>query len=111
MVMENLTLRTKPTLKQVLSKFAGKKTDEPFIKKLKTDKHFKEYVNLVKKYQNHYVLSSSLGIDDTTIISSKAKALKYIRTNNLQGYIPYPYSKLLCKKYLRGREDIDGNCN
>lgn len=55
--MENLTLRTKPTLKQVLSKFAGKKTDKPFIKKLKTDKHFKEYVNLVKKHQNHYVLS------------------------------------------------------
>lgn len=111
MVMENLTLRTKPTLKQILSKFAGKKTDKPFVKKLKTDEHFKEYVSLVKKHQNHYVLSSSLGIDDTTIFSSKAKALKYIRTNNLQGYIPYPYTKLLCKKYLRGRRDIDGNCN
>lgn len=111
--MENLSLRTKPTLKEILSKFSGKKIDELFIKKLKTDKHFKEYESLIKKHQNHYVLSSSLGIDDTTIFSSKAKALKYIRTNNLQrqGYVPYPYTKLLCKKYLRGRENIDGNCN
>ena len=104
-VMRGLTSREHPSLNTVIKRNL-KKTNKKFVPVLKKDEYFQEYLSLIKKHRNHYVLNGSRGIDDSVIYSSKSKAFKDIRDYKLDGQIPYPYVKVLCQKYLRGKEDI-----